>query len=295
MIKALPASRHPARNARLAVVILAALLALMGLSADPAFADLSIPAASAPSLPAAVPSPVLGQEVDVAPVSGVVFVKTPPGTYLAASSDSETMFADPFGTLGRTLGDSAAEAALTKGQGFVQLTEARQIPTGSQIDAREGTLELTAAAGSKQGSVQTGTFSDGIFKVAQDSQGINKGLTTLSLLEAAFPGAPTYASCPGGKALDGSRARTAVLSAKVLQALLATAHGRFRTKGRFSAATVRGTKWGVRDRCDGTLTIARRGTVVVSDFVRHVTIVLHAGHSYLARAPSSRYRYATPR
>jgi len=291
VIKALPASGHPARNARLAVVILAALLALMGLSADPAFADLSIPAASAPSLPAAVPSPVLGQEVDVAPVSGVVFVKTPPGTYPAASTDLERMFADPFGTLG----EPAAEAALTKGQGFVQLTEARQIPTGSQIDAREGTLELTAAAGSKQGSVQTGTFSDGIFKVAQDSQGINKGLTTLSLLEAAFPGAPTYASCPGGKALDGSRARTAVLSAKVLQALLATAHGRFRTKGRFSAATVRGTKWGVRDRCDGTLTIARRGTVVVSDFVRHVTIVLHAGHSYLARAPSSRYGYATRR
>jgi hypothetical protein len=48
---------------------------------------------------------------------------------------------------------------------------------------------------------------------------------------------------------------------------------------------VRGTKWGVTDRCDGTLTKVQRGTVVVRDFRRKKNIVLKAGKSYLARAP----------
>jgi len=42
--------------------------------------------------------------------------------------------------------------------------------------------------------------------------------------------------------------------------------GRFRTAGRYSAATVRGTWWLVEDRCDGTLTRVRRGEVEIEDF-----------------------------
>ncbi len=66
--------------------------------------------------------------------------------------------------------------------------------------------------------------------------------------------------------------------------LHASAKGKFRTKGRYAAATVRGTKWTIADRCDGTLTHDLTDSVVVNDFVRHKTIVLHAGHSYLALA-----------
>ena len=43
-------------------------------------------------------------------------------------------------------------------------------------------------------------------------------------------------------------------------------HGRFRTSGHYSAATVRGTKWLMEDRCDGTVTRVVRGTVEVEDF-----------------------------
>jgi hypothetical protein len=71
----------------------------------------------------------------------------------------------------------------------------------------------------------------------------------------------------------------------VLQLLRASAHGRFRTRGRYSAATVRGTAWTTSDRCDGTLTSVRRGTVLVTDLVRRVSVTVHAGHRYLARAP----------
>ena len=70
----------------------------------------------------------------------------------------------------------------------------------------------------------------------------------------------------------------------MLQLLHSNAHGKFRTKGRYAAATVRGTKWTIADRCDGTLTHDLTDSVVVNDFVRHKTIVLHAGQSYLAKA-----------
>ena len=63
------------------------------------------------------------------------------------------------------------------------------------------------------------------------------------------------------------------------------ASGRFRTRGRYSAATVRGTIWETIDRCDGTLTKVRRGVVVVRDNRKRRNITVRAGKSYLARAP----------
>jgi hypothetical protein len=112
-------------------------------------------------------------------------------------------------------------------------------------------------------------------------------LSTLSLLEGAFPGAPSYASCKAHPANDhpGTRALAARLSRRVLQTLHASAGGNFRSRGRYSAATVRGTAWDTIDRCDGTLTRVQRGTVIVNDFARHKTVTVRAGHSYLAKAP----------
>jgi ferric-dicitrate binding protein FerR (iron transport regulator) len=60
--------------------------------------------------------------------------------------------------------------------------------------------------------------------------------------------------------------------------------GKFRTKGRFASAAVRGTVWLTEDRCDGTLISVRQGRVQVTDFVRNRRITLRAGQSYLARA-----------
>ena len=124
---------------------------------------------------------------------------------------------------------------------------------------------------------QSGNFGGAIFKLTQ----ARNGLTNLSLVEGAFQGAPTYATCKAHKAGDAS---AAALSSKTLQLLHASAHGKFKTTGRYSAATVRGTNWTVADRCDGTLTHDLTDSVAVTDFVRHKTIVLHAGQSYLAKA-----------
>jgi hypothetical protein len=60
--------------------------------------------------------------------------------------------------------------------------------------------------------------------------------------------------------------------------------GRFRTHGRHSEATVRGTRWLTVDRCDGTLTRVTKGAVSVRDLVRHRTVLVRAGHSYIARS-----------
>jgi hypothetical protein len=61
-------------------------------------------------------------------------------------------------------------------------------------------------------------------------------------------------------------------------------HGNFRTRGGSSVATVRGTAWFVEDRCDGTLTRVSKGSVSVYDKHRRVTVIVHAGHSYLAKS-----------
>ena len=68
-----------------------------------------------------------------------------------------------------------------------------------------------------------------------------------------------------------------------VQKLWGEGSGSFRTRGQYSSATVRGTKWLVQDTCSGTLTRVTKGVVAVRDSVRRKTIVLRAGHKYLAR------------
>jgi len=194
----------------------------------------------------APPPPVLGRSVNVKPVSGQVFVLV--GTKL------------------------------------VPLTEGEQLPSGSVLDTRAGSLQLTTATGVGHKS-QTGLFGGAIFKLTQARGRAGHGLTTLALVEGAFPGAPSYAGCTTHHSRDASAAATA---SKTLQLLRASAHGKFRTSGRYSAATVRGTKWTVADRCDGTLTRDITDSVAVTDFVHHKTIILHAGQSYLAKAKHHR-------
>ena len=207
------------------------------------------------------PPPVLGKQVNVTLVSGHVWIKPPPG---------------------KSLGPAGDRAALSKGQGFVPLTEARQVPTGSEVDALHGSLRIVSNTG-KVGKTQTATLAGGVFNVGQIRKGISKGLATFNLVESAFEGAPTYTTCKP-KYKKAGDATIASLSSKTLQLLKVSGHGKFRTTGRYSSATVRGTIYTVADRCDGTLTHVIRDTVLVDDFVRHKTILLHAGQSYLAAA-----------
>jgi ferric-dicitrate binding protein FerR (iron transport regulator) len=65
-------------------------------------------------------------------------------------------------------------------------------------------------------------------------------------------------------------------------------HGHFRSRGRNSEATVRGTKWRMVDTCAGTLTSVKRGAVRVRDFRLRKNTIVRAGHHYFARAVKRR-------
>jgi hypothetical protein len=192
-------------------------------------------------------------------------------------------------SLGKSFNVSATGRVEIKLHGkFVPLTELRKIPAGTVVNALHGTLTLTTAAppptkgkNKKHApKTQTATFGGAVFKVTQARSGASKGLATVSLVESAFKGAPSFTSC---KAHKGS-ASAAALSKKVLQLLHASGHGKFRTRGRYAAATVRGTIWTTADRCDGTLIHSIKHSVLVDDLVRHKTIILRPGRSYLALA-----------
>jgi len=72
---------------------------------------------------------------------------------------------------------------------------------------------------------------------------------TLTLVENAFTGAPSFATCKKGKGKGkAADATTAAGSSKTLQLLRSSAKGKFATKGKYAAATVRGTKWTIADR-----------------------------------------------
>jgi hypothetical protein len=165
------------------------------------------------------------------------------------------------------------------GSGFQELTDLLQIPVRSVIDATAGVVQLTSAT-AKAGVTQTGSFTLGGFQVRQSPDPRQRGLTELRLRGGDFSKCGS-SSKAAGPATTSARAK----SRRVIRRLRAKVKGRFRTRGRYSAAAVRGTEWLTADRCDGTLTRVASGRVAVRDFRRKRTIILRAGQSYLAKAP----------
>jgi hypothetical protein len=145
---------------------------------------------------------------------------------------------------------------------FVALDGSAGIPVGSTVDARKGEVFLTSIP--RAGAApERAKFWDGIFKVTQ-----SRGDTTLTLSEA-------LARC-------ASQARSAQKKPKTRR-LWGDGKGKFRTKGRYAAATVRGTKWLVTDGCGYTRTRVTQGSVSVRDEVRKRTVIVRKGKSYTAR------------
>jgi hypothetical protein len=221
------------------------------------------------------PPPVLGKTANVAPVSGVVYIELPPGATLASATRASL----PNETFAAAL-PSQAFTALTKGRSFIPLTEARQIPLGSTLDTTSGVVRITTATtASRKGKVQSGDFGTGIFKLLQTRK--QRGLTELNIIDNRNERQVCATVGKGKKASIASSHP----SKQVLGHLTANSHGHFSARGQYSSATVRGTTWGVQNRCDGTLTRVIRGTLEVRDFRKRKTITLFTGQTYLARAP----------
>lgn len=195
--------------------------------------------------------PLMGATVNLNPASGLVLIRPARANASRAS----------------------AATRLVQGPSFHPLTEARQLPIGSQVDARAGTVGLVVA-GPHGRQTQRVTLAGGMFSLAQSTQGSSRGLTTLNLLQDDFPGAPAYRGCAGH-------------SSVVLQTVRALDQGgRFVTLSRDSSTTARsaGTAWDTSVRCDGTLTVVHHGTVVIFDYPLHQTVAVNAGQRYLAKA-----------
>jgi hypothetical protein len=193
--------------------------------------------------------------VNATVVSGDVFVKLPAGSGAARAS------------------------ARKPPKGFKRLEGAETIPVGSQLDTTHGKVKIRSAADTRAKKLQSGRFFRGRFSIRQSriKKRSKKLITELRLTGSSFK----QACKPRAKASISARKKK---SKKRVRRLFGNAKGSFRTSGRNAAATVRGTRWGVQDRCDGTLVTVQRGRVEVRDKVKRKTVIVRTGHTYLARS-----------
>ncbi|HEX7297945.1 MAG TPA: fibronectin type III domain-containing protein [Solirubrobacteraceae bacterium] len=196
----------------------------------------------------------------------------PPAPLLHSAPSSE---APPPPVLGKSVNlDERSGQVTVKVPGvpsYVALSQRTSVPVGSIVDTRHGSVTLRTAV--RGGKVQSAIFHGGLFQVRQPRDAA--GLTELRL-RGPLP------TCGSGAA---RAAATAKRKRKPPRRLWGRDnHGRFRTRGGNSVATVRGTSWYVEDRCGGTLTRVTKGSVSVRDLRLHRTVLVSAGQSYLARA-----------
>jgi hypothetical protein len=226
----------------------------LDIGADVAFATLAAPI-PVPVPPAPTPAP---PPPELTPSSALSGAAAPPPVLGESVNVDER---------------SGAVSVKVPGSGdFVSLSKVASVPVGSLVDTRDGAVTLkTALPG---GDTQTAVFHGGLFEIRQPKEA--KGLTEVRL-RGDGP------SCAGGgaRAADTSKAKKKKKHKR--RALWGRdSGGTFRTRGGNSVATVRGTAWYTEDRCDGTLTRVSQGSVTVRDLVSHRTVVVRAGHSYLA-------------
>jgi hypothetical protein len=171
------------------------------------------------------------------------------------------------------------------------LKAGEQIPLGATIDATNGIVGLTTIG--TTGQEQTMYFFNAAFVVTQAPDGVTQITLNggdFSICTApkrhtsavtAKPPKPPKKTKPTKPAKPGRK-----LSSAVVRSLWGEGKGSFRTQGRYSSATVRGTMWLTEDRCDGTYTQVLQGVVDVFDQVnnKHLTVV--AGHSVIVRPKS---------
>lgn len=190
-------------------------------------------------------APAFAKEVNVRPVAGRVLVRLPRNAKVSGKLNAAARFR------------------------FVRLKSQTRIPVGAELEALRGTVQLTSAA-SAGGGVQTAQFYSGRFKVAQKLRG--RGVTDLLM------------TGPLKCSTTARRGKVTTSASRRSRRLWGRGRGRFRTRGRHSTATVRGTTWLTKDNCNSTTTVVREGTVVVRDFAKRRNVTLKAPRRYTARA-----------
>ena len=165
---------------------------------------------------------------------------------------------------------------------LIPLEQGASLPVGTHVDARDGAVDLqTAPAVGVDRATQDAQFHGGMFKVGQSKR--SGKVVTIDLLHGEFAEV-----CGNQAARKRSARRRGVLARaagrqRVLRRLWGKGKGRFRTKGRHAAATVRGTEWSIADRCDETSVRVHQGVVDVENLLTGAVVTLRSGDRYAAR------------
>jgi hypothetical protein len=180
-------------------------------------------------------------------------------------------------TLGKTVMLTGVKGNVTyrePGQRVKTLSGSTIVHNGTAVDALDGVVKVTVVRDSS-GELDSVDTWGGRFTV---NQSLPKGappLTTLTLVSS-----------------DISSARKVAQAARAVKhpRLWANGKGNFKTRGKRASAIVRGTYWLTEETSAGTKVSVKRGLVAVQDLVAKRTVLVSAGHSYLARNKVRRAR-----
>ncbi len=205
----------------------------------------------------------------------LLLVDAPAGTRYAATAQIIAAGPGGAGAGSAGAGGGAATAAtpatgtptgtvLVNGKPFT----GGRVPYGATVDVTKGKLVLKTDAGTIQLFGVGGARA--VFVLARGTDGKNP-IVVFRLVGGNF------SVCPK-RTTKSARAKP-----KTIRALWGNGKGRFQTKGRYAAATVRGTYWLTADRCDGTFVQVRRGVIAVSNIPRTKPVTVPAPKTYLAK------------
>jgi hypothetical protein len=154
------------------------------------------------------------------------------------------------------------------------------VVSGDHIDLK-GQLAITTFAGN------SGVFSNVPFTSQRRTSAVGPGGGDSESFTVNATGGGTTMTLEGGdfNVCKTSRRTAAKKPKTVVRQLWGRAKGQFTTRSKYSSATIRGTTWGVQDRCDGSFTTAVDDFVTVVDFTAKKTLTLAPGETYLATPP----------
>ncbi len=204
-----------------------------------------------------------------------IFLRNPAGATIARAFGKVTILDDD----GRPLGVDPGQASVAPSEGEGQCVTLKN-GAGCQpldqdqlvnlddvlyINPGSGRVEIRSGAG-------VVAFYGGRFGVDDADASTAKPITVVRLAGGNF------------RQCDTGNRSLAQKGGAPVRRLWGKGKGRYRTRGRYSSGTVRGTSWITEDYCDGTRTRVFVGVVRVFDFVTKKTIVVEAGQSYFAKA-----------
>jgi hypothetical protein len=174
--------------------------------------------------------------------------------------------------------------------GSLTVTEPLQIPPGTRVTP-SGFVDLISdreGSGVPQGvTLWEGTSA----RVNDPAGGVTFRVDYTRRVDPRPGGSPRRADRPItelrlvgrlGRGATGARAEAARRRSR---GLWARGRGRFRTRGRYGAGTVRGTHWLTLPTPEGELFRVTSGLVNVSDFTIGRSFLIRGGQSYLAQPP----------